>query len=88
MKRMTMAKAMEKAISLADKKSKGTVTRVYPLEGSGNKQNGYDYILIGVDMDQIVEGWMRTDVYEVAVYCNEETGFKVEAEIKIVHLDM
>ena len=75
MKRMTMADAMVAAITEVSKYD-GEVSRVFPLEGSGNKTNGYDYLLIGVETTVYEDeahmlGWQEQTVYEVQVYCNE-----------------
>lgn len=80
MKRMTMAEAMCAAINEASKYN-GEVSRVLPLEGSGSKENGYDYLLIGVEMSTYEDGWQKSTVYEVQTYCNEATEYSVAPAI-------
>ncbi len=78
MKKMSMAQAMSKAIEKVDSLSNLEVTKAYPLEGSGNKENGYDYLLIGVESYLQCEERQYNGYYEVAVHCNEMTGWKPE----------
>lgn len=86
MKKMTTAKAMCKAIEKVESVSKGDITRVFPLEGSGSRKlGGYDYLLVGVETTEIVNAWQETTVYEVAVNLSERTGWKVETEIVHIH---
>ena len=85
-----MAQAISKAVKLAESHMDGETSRVFPLEGSGSKKNGYDYLLIGVEITEWInidgEEVEDTPVYEIAVHCNESTGWKVKAEIKVIHL--
>ena len=79
MKNMTMAQAMSAVIEKIDSMMNDEITRVYPLERIGNKENGYSYVLVGVDTmlaygDKQIE---YTD-HLVSVFCNELTGFKPE----------
>ena len=89
MKKMTMAQAMCKVVEEVDAMNNSEIRRVFPLEGSGSKENGYDYLLIGVETsiwyEHEGEEYQSTTVYEVAVHCCEMTGWKPKTEIIKVH---
>ena len=81
MKMMTMAQAMVAAINAVENNN-GEVERVYPLEGSGSKENGYDYLLIGVETVYDLGELTQYMQYQVSVHCGEMTdGIRLEAEI-------
>lgn len=99
MKTMTMTRAMYEAMKKTDAKIKqnkpfmdGEISRVFPLEGSGSKENGYDYLLIGVETNEWItvdgENYQETNVFEIAVNCNEKTNWKPKAEINRINLDV
>lgn len=75
---MTMAKAMSKAIERVDQITEAEIERVFPMEASGIKSIGYDYVLVGIDT-QMADGTdMIYEQYEVRV---KETDAGIETNI-------
>lgn len=80
MKKMSMAQAMSKAIEKVDSLNESQITRVFPMAWSGNKENGYDRVLVGVETSMVDGKDMIYFSYEISVRFNFMTGWKPEVE--------
>lgn len=83
MKGMTMAEAMSVAIERVSSNTRMEISKVYPLEGSGTKNN-YDYLLIGIEADLDEDNEHYHGAFEASVVCNEATGYKAKVDTIVV----